>query len=1017
MQCAQRCGLAIIHVERLRALGWAVSSATATSAPFRVRQSERTPAGSHRGHTPITRRQVIPLLRLLTFSGLRVLRDDGSTSELANQRRRLAVLAVVAAAYPSGVSRDRLLLLLWPDADAERGRHALNQIVYNLRRELGASPIDGVTELVLLPDVMTADITDFRAAIARGDHAVAAELFTGPFLDGFFVPGATEFDRWVEDERQRTTRQAIGALEKLAALADAASAVDDVVRWTGRLVELDPLSARRALVHMRALERQGEREAAIAYGRRSEALARADGDDVDPAVSTEVERLRSTRVTPLSAPAVPSSVPATPAIAATVAASENAAQDVGAPGHTAQRVHIGSDVAVIAKPKFMIGVDDIEPDDVATAAHTTARPRARWQAAALAAVVAAGGLFAWQGARPPGLPLNRGDRIVIADVQLAGADTANARAFTLALQSALQQSARVQVVGPVTIADVLHRMGRDSSHGALPDSVALEVAEREGARYVVSLSILPSGTQRQLTLRALDAATGAARRTYALTVSQEQLLSAIDDVTSQMRRDLGDSRSEVASAMPLPRATTASLEALRLLASAHTAFSRASYTDARTLYVNAAALDTGFAAAYAGIAAVDYVNNNTVQGDSNMTRALALADRLPPRERMLIEASAERGRGDWNKAAILHRAYLVRYPDDYDAYQLLGYDLMRAKNPLDAKIAFDSLAAHRPLSANAWINVAAIHRQLRDYAAARKAQVAAVHLDTAVLQRSIQNEDIGATLIELGFIDSARTVYAAMLNRGDVDRARAHRSLAYADLYEGQYASAVQHLAAAVSLGSFHGGGPLSEARDRALLASTYIDLGKTSEARAQLTAATTLCIANHLDPRALLWVGKPLARLGDTTQVRVLLDSARARARPTDPPQGAAASALEAEMLTIRGDWNAAESAASRALAADDNAYNHETLAYVYERAGRSADARAAYAAIAASTYGNVAKESQQLVRLAPLALIRLDLDAGRTDAARSAMGRFLERWPTVAANLPMLAALRARVDSRVTR
>jgi hypothetical protein len=569
-------------------------------------------------------------------------------------------------------------------------------------------------------------------------------------------------------------------------------------------------------------------------------------------------------------------------------------------------------------------------------------------------------------------------------------------------------------VGPITVADVMRRMGRDAGHSALPDSVALEVAEREGARYVVSLSVLPSGSQRLLTLRALDVATGIAKRSYTVTASADNLLAAIDDVTGQMRRDLGDSRSDVEAAIPLPRATTGSLEALRLLASAQSSFSRAMYSDARTLYSNAIALDSGFAAAWTGLAAVDYVDNNVARGDSNMKRALALADRLPPRERLLIEAVAQRGRGDWLAAATLHRSYLARYPDDYDIYQLLGYDLMRAKNPVDAKVAFESLAAHRSLSANALINVASIQRQLRDYRAARKAQVAAVHLDTALLLRSIQNEDIGATLIELGFIDSARTVYAAMINRGDVDRARAHRSLAYADLYEGQYQGAVQHLKAAVSLGSSHGGGPQSEVRDRALLASTLIDLGMKAEAREQLLAAFALCIANPLDPRLLLWTGKPLARLGDTVNPRVLLDSARARARKSDPPQGAAADALEAELDVAAGAHGAAEAAAGRAIASDSNAYNLETLAHVYDRSARTAEARAAYVALAASIHGTVGKEPQQMVRLAPLAIIRLDADAGRAADARAAMGRFLERWPAAASNLPELAALRARVEPR---
>jgi DNA-binding SARP family transcriptional activator len=937
------------------------------------------------------------VLRLLTFGGLRVLRDEVVVPELANQRRRIAVLAAVAAAHPAGISRDKLLLQLWPDADAERGRHALNQIVYNLRRELGESPIDGALELMLLPNVMTADITDFRAAVARGDHDAVATLYAGPFLDGFFVPGATEFDRWVEDERQRAMRQAISAMEKLAAAADRAGATDGVSRWTGRLVELDPLSARRALAHMRALERTGERDAAIAYGRRYDALARADGDDVDPAVAAEVERLRTLRVesfTPAALTPIRGTDPvATPAVVV----------DALPPaGHTPPMADRTAPFA------------DSTPSFADSTPHMTTAPRRRWKGAAFAAIAAAGSVLAWQSSRPAALPLAAGDQVVIADVQLQGADTVNTRALTLALQTSLQQSARVRSIGPVTIADALRRMGRNAAEISLPEPVALELAEREGARYAVSLSVLPSGSTRQLTLRVLDAATGSPRRTYTATAAPDNLLPAIDELARQLRRDLGDSRADVGAAIPLPRATTASLEGLRLLASANAAFSRAAYSDARALYSSAIALDSGFAAAWAGLASVAYVNNDVVTGDSSMTRALALADRLPPRERLLIEASAERGRGAWTKAAMLHRAYLTRYPDDYDIYQLLGYDLMRAREPVDAKVAFDSLAAHRPLSANAWINVASVHRQLRDYPAARKAHAAAVHLDTAILLRSIQNEDIGATLIELGFIDSARTVYGAMINRGDIDRARAHRSLAYADLYEGQYASAVQHLRAAVSLGWAHGGGPTSEVRDRALLAATLIDLGQPAAAREQLASAVVLCLTKPLDPRLLLWTGKPLARLGDTIAVRQLLDSARARARATDPPQGAAAAALEAELLVIRGAMSAAETAATRAVASDSNAYNLETLAHVYERAGRIADARATYEGVAGSIHGTVGKEPQQLVRLAPLVIARLDAAAGRSSDARAELGRFLERWPAAATNLPILIELRARIDAR---
>ena len=956
------------------------------------------------------------MLRLLTFGGLRVLRADGSPSDLANQRRRIAVLAIVAAAAPHGVSRERLMFLLWPDADADKGRHALNQIVYNLRRELGASPIDGAAELSLLTDVMSADLIDFRAALTRSDHAAAAELYVGPFLAGFFVPGASEFERWAEDERTRTMRQAMAAIDKLALATQAESDPAAHVRWTQRLVELDPLSARRALAHMQALTQLGDREAAIAYARRYEVLARADGDDVDPAVGTEMERLRAMPTvlavvcpTPTHArimepdapPPAPEPTAAIPVLVGSDSTVTAATDGVAAPETSPVLATVAASVAPTIATT------------VATTAHATSVWR-RWRIPAIAGVaVVAAAALALPRTRSPVLPMDAGDRLVLADVQLETADSANARALAFALQSALQQSSRVRFVSPVSVNDALRRMGRPASETAMPDSTAAEVAEREGARYVVTLSVTPTGDSRALTLRILDPSSRTALRSYSAVTTQAGMLSAIDRVAARLRSDLGDSDRDIASAIPLPRATTPSLEALRLLAGARTAFSRALYSDARALYEGALVLDSGFAAAHAGLAGVAYVLNDVREGDAHIARALALSDRLPARERLLIAAAAARGTNDWVQAATMHRAYLIRYPTDFDMYEALGYELMRAHNPREAIVAFDSFQAHRPPNAGMLMNIAQVDIQLGRYRDARKAHVASLRLDTAFLVRVLQNEQFGATLLALGFADSARAVHSVLLAREAKDKARGHRLLAYVDLYEGRYASAVQHLKSAIDLAQASSSSGLSEIRDRDLLANTLLDLGLTAEAREQLKKATALCLTRPQVPQALYWTGKPLARLGDTVTARVLLDSARARARVTDVPEMAATSALEAELLIAHGRWAAGVEAAEKAVAMDGLPYIIETHAYALERAGRLPEARAMYASLLQQPRITLENEGQQQARLSPLSVARIDLATGRIDDARTALGAFMERWPSADANLPMITTLRARINA----
>src|SRR5438034_10977408 len=77
-------------------------------------------------------------LRLSTFGGLSLTGESGAVTGAATQRRKLALLAVLATGGERGVSRDRLLALFWSESDAEHARHALTQSLSALRRELGS---------------------------------------------------------------------------------------------------------------------------------------------------------------------------------------------------------------------------------------------------------------------------------------------------------------------------------------------------------------------------------------------------------------------------------------------------------------------------------------------------------------------------------------------------------------------------------------------------------------------------------------------------------------------------------------------------------------------------------------------------------------------------------------------------------------------------------------------------------------------------------------------------------------
>src|SRR5438094_9581864 len=125
------------------------------------------------------------MLHLKTFGGLSVAIDDAPGGGAAQQRKTLALLALLAAAGRTGLARDKVVAYLWPEADAEHARGLLKQACYVLRRDLREPDlILGTTQLRLNPDVISSAMQTFEAALERADAAQAAALYGGPLLHG-----------------------------------------------------------------------------------------------------------------------------------------------------------------------------------------------------------------------------------------------------------------------------------------------------------------------------------------------------------------------------------------------------------------------------------------------------------------------------------------------------------------------------------------------------------------------------------------------------------------------------------------------------------------------------------------------------------------------------------------------------------------------------------------------------------------------------------------------------------------
>jgi DNA-binding SARP family transcriptional activator/Tfp pilus assembly protein PilF len=200
------------------------------------------------------------------LGGALVRRDGVPLTGPPSQRHRIALLALLAASWPHAVTRERAMALLWPESEAERARRLLNLAVHVLRRALGDAVIRSSGDGLLFdPAGLVCDVHAFSAARAANDPDTAASAYGGAFLDGFHLPAAQDFHYWLDEQRAQLARAYERALVDIASRQDAAGDVTGHVATCRRLAAADPYSGAYARTLVLALERAGERAAAVQH--------------------------------------------------------------------------------------------------------------------------------------------------------------------------------------------------------------------------------------------------------------------------------------------------------------------------------------------------------------------------------------------------------------------------------------------------------------------------------------------------------------------------------------------------------------------------------------------------------------------------------------------------------------------------------------------------------------------------------------------------------------------------------
>ncbi len=260
--------------------------------------------------------------------------------------------------------------------------------------------------------------------------------------------------------------------------------------------------------------------------------------------------------------------------------------------------------------------------------------------------------------------LGERDTVLLADVVNTTGDSTFDGTLKLALAVDLGQAPFLHFLSAEHVRTALTLMGRSADQPVV-GSLALEVCRREGAAVLLAGSIAPLGTHYAVGIEAIGCRTGDSIARELLEVeSKDGVLTALETATGRLRRKLGESRASLQQYdVPIVRATTPSLEALKALSLGDYNREHARLGEALTFYRRATELDPQFAVAWARLGAAARNLGQHEESTPAFEKAYQLRGRVSEPERFYIQAHYYRFVEDYpGKAVETYKVWKRTYP-------------------------------------------------------------------------------------------------------------------------------------------------------------------------------------------------------------------------------------------------------------------------------------------------------------------------------------------------------------------
>ena len=649
-------------------------------------------------------------------------------------------------------------------------------------------------------------------------------------------------------------------------------------------------------------------------------------------------------------------------------------------------------------------VTDISGSSSTDRGHRSRPAPEHWKglvAAVVALALIGMGVMWWMSRGPK---LTEEDYIVLTDFVNTTGENVFDGTLTKAVAVKLDESPYLNAYPEEKVRETLGFMEIDEDARITKD-VAREICQRRGIRALMTGEIGSLGSQYVINVDAIDCQTGDTLARQQVEASgQDQVLAALGNAMTRMRRDLGESLASIERYdEPLEQATTKSLEAMKAFTVAIA--TRANEGDAAAIphFQRALELDPNFAMAhgYLGTAMAN-IGGRQTEANEHRARAFELRDRVSEPERLYITAHYyDDILEDVDKTIETYEMWARTYPRDWTPHNNLAvlYNGMgEYEKQLEAgKRATELNPNHvfpRGNMAGAFRNLGRVEEALAvtEQAVADGLDTHQFHWLLFTVGHLSGDEELMATQGEWHRGKPSEGVYH--LQQAGVAAQKGKRRLAHEAL------DRTVSVAETFNMSGFIFGNP----RARAWLEYDFGDLDRAKQYAAEISIGDGMPAGAMADSAALF------ARLGDTERAAEIIERVEELHPSSTWVHSWDAPLARGHLALAKGDPEAAieELRKARFERAEID------LAWVrgeaFLAAGRAAEALGEYQKILEWRGVNPLDGRRSLTHLQ---IARAHVEAGDLDAARDAYLTFLELWAEADEDIPILQKARAEYEA----